>query len=126
MKRIKKFEGFNYRMPEEVTEDEWNRKCEIYGDEPFDKKEMDFFEELYKQQTFHRYRYKGNSIIFMEIYTSEDKWETIDISISKLSDDWYAICFVIDIYAPYYNKYYIADEWEEVLGFLKNKTDLII
>jgi hypothetical protein len=67
---------------------------------------------------------KFNSVCHMEVYANiKNEYETNDIAIHKLTDEWYAI------YLAVYNQngeyHYIADEWEEVLGFLKNKTDLV-
>jgi hypothetical protein len=51
MKRIKKFEGFNYRMPEEYTKNEWTKKIIDFGSIPFTEKEGDFFNKLFTQNS---------------------------------------------------------------------------
>jgi hypothetical protein len=59
--------------------------------------------------------------------TYKDNDRDIDIFIGKLSDEWYCIFYTTGgrNAKPNWSKRYIADEWEEVLGFLENEINLI-
>jgi hypothetical protein len=124
MKRIKKFEGFNYRMPEEYSQYKWTNKINDFDSLPFTEKEEDFFKKLFTQNSKGLSHCNCRPELVSMTYKDNDR--DIDIFISKLSDEWYCI-----FYNPHPigfsggRKYYIADEWEEVLGFLKNEINLV-
>ena len=114
MKRIKKFESFNHRVPKEVSFDDCRRKREIHGTEAFTKKEIDFFKKL-------EHDYVGveiaQSLALSRIHISTPH---TTIEVVKLRDDWY---YVYD-FTNQFNA--ICDEWDEVLGFLETKTNSLI
>jgi hypothetical protein len=117
MRRIKKFESFNYPMPKEISEKEWDKKIQIHGYEPFDKMEMEFYKKLRREN--HRPGRKTGRIyeinleesdipVLMSSVTNRSPYDTIsissesafsdfetnisaDIEIIKLGDEWYLI-----------------------------------
>jgi hypothetical protein len=113
MKRIKKFEGFNWRMPTRTTFSENRKRRDIHGTEKFTQKEMDFFDEL------------ANEYFGFGIDLEKSKYHTIwidinifdKIEITKLGDDWYTI------YDYRYQFEGICDEWEEVIGYFMSRTE---
>ena len=129
MKRIKKFESFsNHRMPEEVTYDQWLNKYDIHGLEPFNQKEIEFFNKLGKENRLEieSYSITEQKISIMMIIEDHDistdtviYKDIVEIELRKLKDDWYLIC-------KNYNQsrtneeYFIGDEWDEVLGYLES------
>jgi 4a-hydroxytetrahydrobiopterin dehydratase len=134
MKRIKKFESFGYRMPEEVSRDECIKKLDTHGREKFIKKEWDFFEKL-KRNT----GCKTDVLRFGSGFKSEHIGTTIiiemhpnsileiKITISKLGDDLYLIAnkqIILDEENfDHRTSFFICDEWEEVIGFLESKIN---
>jgi len=122
MKFINKFESFNYRIPKNVSDIEYEKKEDTHEKEPFSQKEMDFFHNLKKDNVRSIYDIDlgtpGKSdTIFMQLYPTGDGDELIEIDITKLKDDWYLI------YEPGVEKF-ICDEWNEVLGYLGSQTNL--
>jgi hypothetical protein len=131
MKRIRKFESFTktHRMPTKVSEDEWRKKFD-HGRELFTEKETKFFKQLIEENK------GGSSHISLYNIQPKDVSLTIysdNIELYKLKDDWYLIYVGNDDY--YYEdeedgdgeaeKFYICDEWDEVLGYLES-IDLIL
>jgi hypothetical protein len=122
MNRIKKFEAFNHRIPETVSDVEYQQKLDTFGKEPFTKMEMDFFQKLKKENTKSIYSLdfgmpgKTNAV-YLQLYPSGEDDSLIEIDITKLKDDWYLI------YEPGIDKF-ICDEWDEVLGYLGHQTNL--
>jgi len=122
MMKIKKFEAFNHRVPEEVNgEDEFNKKAKIHGPEPFTQKEIDFFNGIYKIEEIYQLSFwplgESNSVEFIREHT-------IHIQISKLKDDWYLIYEDRDLHHEH-DRYYICDEWDEVIGYFETRTNLL-
>jgi len=122
MNRIKKFEAFNHRIPQTVSDVEYQQKLDTFGKEPFTKMEMDFFQKLKKENTKSIYSLdfgvpgKTNAV-YLQLYPSGEDDSLIEIDITKLKDDWYLI------YEPGIDKF-ICDEWDEVLGYLGHQTNL--
>ena len=121
MKRIKKFESFTtkYRLPTKVSEDEWKKKSNMYNDEEFKQKEVDFFKKLKEENPS-----KITDISRLAPGAIIMEFGMVWIHFYKKSDDWYLICVetnrfrfqeVTDV-----DEYYICDEWDEVLGYLEN------
>ena len=122
MNRIKKFEAFNHRIPQTVTDVEYQNKLDTHGKEPFTQREMDFFEKLKKENTKSIYSLDFGmpgltSVVYLQLYPSGEDDSLIEIDITKLKDDWYLI------YEPGIDKF-ICDEWDEVLGYLGSQTNL--
>jgi hypothetical protein len=133
MKRIKKFESFTtkYRLPTKVSEDEWKKKSNMYDDEEFNQKEVDFFKQLEEENPS-----KITDIdllvpgaISLEIDDDDImKFGMGWIRFYKKSDDWYLIYVKHEDYNDvfYYGEdgdgeeYYICDEWDEVVSYLEN------
>ena len=137
MNRIKKFEAFNHRIPQTVSDVEYQNKLDTHGKEPYTQKELDFFEKLKKENTKSLYSLdfgmgKGTgksgfhfiqpnpgktNAVYLQLYPSGEDDSLIEIDITKLKDDWYLI------YEPGIDKF-ICDEWDEVLGYLGSQTNL--
>ena len=122
---------YKLRYPEEVTRDEFNNKIDNYDKVPFTKEEIKFFEKFRDENKkkfiviffYHRYFYNtelksfswGFNTINIRFKGEIDNFRKI---ITKLDDEWY----VIHEYRPFFNnniefnRYYICDGWEEVLG----------
>jgi hypothetical protein len=119
MKRIRKFESFStHRLPTKVSYDEWFKKLNMCSKEPFTQKEIDFFSKLVEENNFDIDSYsvdKPSTInLIMDYY-----WNYEDIVVFefiKLSDQWYLIS------DHSHDKFYICDEWDEVLGYLESKN----
>ena len=111
-------------MPEEYSQYKWTNKINDFDSLPFTEKEEDFFKKLFTQNSKGLSHCNCRPELVSMTYKDNDR--DIDIFISKLSDEWYCI-----FYNPHPigfsggRKYYIADEWEEVLGFLKNEINLV-
>jgi len=118
MKRIKKFESFNttHRLPTKVSEDEWKKKSNMYSDEKFNRKEVDFFKKLKDSKVTDISLLATGAIIM--------KFGMVWIHFYKKSDDWYLICVETNRFqfqeVTDGDEYYICDEWDEVLGYLEN------
>jgi hypothetical protein len=118
MKRIKKFESFNttHREPTKVSEDEWKKKSNMYSDEKFNRKEVDFFKKLKDSKVTDISLLATGAIIM--------KFGMVWIHFYKKSDDWYLICVETNRFqfqeVTDGDEYYICDEWDEVLGYLEN------
>jgi hypothetical protein len=113
---------YKLRYPEEVTRDEFNNKIDNYDKVPFTKEEIKFFKKFRDEN-------KKKFIVNTELKGFSWGFNTINIRfkgeidnfrkiITKLDDEWY----VIHEYRPFFNnniefnRYYICDGWEEVLG----------
>ena len=131
MKRIKKFESFTtkYRLPTKVSEDEWKKKSNMYNDEEFNQKEVDFFKKVEEENPSKIF----NVVISPGSITLEIDDDNIMkfgmgwIRFYKKSDDWYLIYVKHEDYNDvfYYGEdgdgkeYYICDEWDEVVSYLE-------
>jgi hypothetical protein len=122
------------RQPEKVSEREWNRKSSSFDRVPFTEEETNLFKQLNKKITI--YKDFGGDSPYVDLETP-DEYDTIsimlykpirkDVVIAKLDDNWYLISDSEPVISyPYEDnegphvKYYICDEWEEVLGYLSN------
>ncbi len=133
MKYLKLFESF--RQPSQITSGEVGTKLNLFGRERFLETEKNFFVQLVEKnrRLVDDYLYPTDGLGF----SPSEMWMSIlslnsdrpeDILIRKLGDDRYIITQILSLYDeddlpedPQY-KYYEADEWEEVLGFLSSKT----
>jgi hypothetical protein len=133
MKYLKLFESF--RQPSQITSGEVRTKLNLFGREGFLETEKNFFVQLVEKnrRLVDDYLYPKDGLGF----SPSEMWMSIlslnsdipeEILIRKLGDDRYIITQILRLYDeddlpedPQY-KYYEADEWEEVLGFLSSKT----
>jgi predicted SnoaL-like aldol condensation-catalyzing enzyme len=126
MKRIKKFESFTtkYRLPTKVSEDEWKKKSNMYNDEEFKQKEVDFFKKLKEENPS-----KITDISRLAPGAIIMEFGMVWIHFYKKSDDWYLICVETNRFrfqeVTDGDEYYICDEWDEVLGYLENINFII-
>jgi len=127
MKHIKLFESYSkpqFRIPEEVSEGEFQEKKFQFGQEPhgrhvqFTSDEKDFLKGLSMQHLKNLKLYDDDYFFRIYIYNSSGHFCLGKIKITKLEDNWY----LIEYYTSGANtKYYICDEWEEVLGYLSSE-----
>jgi hypothetical protein len=133
MKYLKLFESF--RQPSQITSGEVGTKLNLFGREGFSETEKNFFVQLMEKnrRLVDDYLYPKDGLGF----SPSEMWMSIlslnsdipeEILIRKLGDDRYIITQILRLYDeddfpedPQY-KYYEADEWEEVLGYLSSKT----
>jgi hypothetical protein len=133
MKYLKLFESF--RQPSQITSGEVGTKLNLFGREEFLETEKNFFVQLVEKnrRLVDDYLYPKDGLGF----SPSEMWMSIlslnsdipeEILIRKLGDDRYIITQILRLYDeddfpedPQY-KYYEADEWEEVLGYLSSKT----
>jgi hypothetical protein len=127
MKHIKLFESYSkpqFRIPEEVSREEFDRKINIFSKVQFTTQEKEFFRnfrgEIGDKKYDTRLLTSGNTFVII-IYHSITHNLFSQIDITKLEDDWYLIYDNSAGYRNYVGKWYICDEWEEVLGYLSNK-----
>jgi hypothetical protein len=134
MKHLKIFENFvinesnEFRMPERVTKEDFDKKLNNYKWSPFTKEENEFFmkfsEKMNVKEQFRKKSFKSSKKSF-DIFNS-DGYYLATLEIIKLDDGWYLITdYTLSV------KRYICDEWEEVVGYLIGcsynfKMDLII
>jgi hypothetical protein len=133
MKYLKLFESF--RQPSQITSGEVRTKLNLFGREGFLETEKNFFVQLVEKnrRLVDDYLYPQDGLGFspsemlMSILSLNSDIPE-QIFIRKLGDDRYIITQILSLYDeddlpedPQY-KYYEADEWEEVLGFLSSKT----
>jgi len=119
------------RQPEKVSKREWNRKCNSFSKVPFTEVEINLFKQLNK--TIYKSNVEKN---YVDLETPGE-YDTIniilyspirkDVVITKLDDSCYLISDSEPVISyPYEDnegpdvKYYICDEWEEVLGYLSS------
>jgi len=136
------------RKSEEVSQEVWNTKLNAYDAVSFTKKEVEFFEKFVKKNREFTTRKTINPLkaslnnddSYIDIFKTgpslgkypngtpakgdDVRW----INIIKLDDSWYLISDrkqnkhsqlgVFNTRTP--AKYYICDEWEEVIEFLSN------
>jgi hypothetical protein len=122
--KIKKFEAFNHRVPEEVSQGECQRKYEIHDPESFTQKEIDFFNKIGKDYRldFYPENWDISDSNCVQFISDPEGDEVIAIQIIKLKDDWYLI---YDDTYQLISRYFVCDEWDEVLGYFENnKTHL--
>jgi hypothetical protein len=120
MKRIKKFEAFNHREPEEVSEETFNKKAKIHGHESFTQKEINFLNGIYKIEEIYQLSYLDYDVRFIS-----NKNGLVHIQITKLEDDWYLIYEDRNLHKEHDDRYYICDEWDEVIGYFETRTNLL-
>jgi hypothetical protein len=122
--KVKNFfnKGKKLRKPEEVSREKWNRKFFMYGRLPYTAEEVQFLNKF-----FYLYHVKFTIPSDFEIdnVDNDDRHPYFSIKIIKLDDEWYLIHHYISTrsyitYEASCNKYYICDEWEEVLGYLSD------
>jgi len=130
-----------FRIPTEVSREDWEKKYNMYREVLFSKKEVEFFnrfsrdhlvlepptslkEKLLRAASGGYVRSDGylcnmgnfliNGVDITHNRTNDiHRWKIV-----KLDDDWYLIHYyakseLIDI-----SRYFICDEWEEVVGYL--------
>jgi hypothetical protein len=130
MKHLKLFESYSkpqFRIPEEVNKEEWGNKYVTHGYSPFTEKEKEFFVQFSKSDSY----YLNLDNIHSELRPSLNITNTnsdgeytgrfedyFNIEILKLEDEWYLISKYKSLEG---NKYYICDQWEEVLGYLSSE-----
>ena len=147
MKYLKLFESF--RQPSQITSGEVGTKLNLFGRERFLETEKNFFVQLveknrrlvddylYPKDGLGLPRWCNNSGYYRRQDRGSEMWMSIlslnsdtpeEIFIEKLGDNRYIITQILRLYDeddlpedPQY-KYYEADEWEEVLGFLSRNT----
>ena len=131
-----------FRIPTEVSREDWEKKYNMYREVLFSKKEVEFFNRFSRDHlvlepptslkekllraasggyvrsdgylcTMGNFLMKG-----IDIYNRTDilRWKII-----KLDDDWYLIHYYEKSESIDISRYYICDEWEEVIGYLVNK-----
>ena len=124
MMKIKKFESFNHRVPTEVSQGECQRKYEIHDPESFTQKEIDFFNKIGKDYRldFYPENWDISDSYCVQFISDPEGDEVIAIQIIKLKDDWYLI--YDDTYSDYISRYFVCDEWDEVIGYLETRTNL--
>jgi len=128
MKHIKLFESYSipeFRMPEEVSSEEFHKKLDNFSKVPLTNPEKEFLMSCGGERDYKRYDVRFD-LHFLKcligIFNDLSGSLLGQIGITKLDDDWYLI---YEYVAPlglrnYYSKYYICDEWEEVLGYLSS------
>jgi hypothetical protein len=145
MKHLKLFESYSkpqFRIPEEVSEREFEEKKFQFGQEPhgrhvqFTSNEKDLLNGLtinsiiirggWSKWLFSPNHFKnlkvfdGDYFFTISIYNSDARdFCLCKIKITKLEDNWYLIDYYL--YLDGNKKYYICDDWEEVLGYLSSQ-----
>jgi hypothetical protein len=124
MNRIKKFESFstNHREPTEVSYDDWLYKYDIHGKEIFNKKEIQFFNNLVEENRLDIETYYIDEVkisIMMMIESTNGDEDLVEFEFKKLTDEWYLVSKIYN-QDPDYEQFFICDEWDEVLGYLKS------
>ena len=143
MKRIKLFESFtiNHRLPTKVGHNEWSRKLDMYNREEFTQNEKEFFKNISKNlpssknPSYVDMIHNASNVpseISMYIYNPAESGYNKEVIIYKLQDNWYLIFesgpdvwdedFANDPTEDPTYKYFIADEWDEVLGYFQNNN----
>lgn len=124
--KILKFNESQKRYPIEVDREEFLQKERIHKKINFTENETDsIFSIIAKKK---REKLKNGEILKL-IYSSSDplesefsfvlykEWTTDKYTISKLDDDWFGI-LTYDIPSCETTRYFICDEFEEVINFL--------
>jgi hypothetical protein len=87
------------------------------------KKKLIFFNKIGKDYRldFYPENWDISDSYCVQFISDPEGDEVIDLIIIKLKDDWYLIYD-----QTYYDgtKYYICDEWDEVIGYLETRTNL--
>jgi hypothetical protein len=143
MKIIKKFESFStHRMPTKVGYNEWDRKLDMYVRETLTEKEKGFFHKLAEENNtceknisyIESYRFIGRPLneVILLIYNPVESNRIKEVSIYKLQDNWYLIIesgpdvwdedFANDPTEDPTYKYFICDEWDEVIGYIESNN----
>jgi hypothetical protein len=119
------------RQPEKVSKKEWNAKLNSFGKVPFTEVEINLFKQLNK--TIYKSNVEKN---YVDLETPGE-YDTItiilykpirkNVVITKLDDNLYLLSDSEPVISyPYednegpYVKYYICNEWEEVIGYLSS------
>ena len=111
MKHIRKFnESDEVRYPKKVTQKEFFHKKSIFKMKDFSYNEKKTMCDILNEKSKKIHLSWSTSSDFIEIYRDRQFWEIV-----KLDDDWFTIIYT------YWNtdEYYICDEFEEVVNFLK-------
>jgi len=109
-----------FRMPEEVSMTDWNAKGRMYGTRKFTEVEIGFFSK-FSERNKPFYSKLDNDAITPYFLVSS-RLTKLRLIIYRLYDDWYLIENYVPssdgVVNPRNFKYYICDEWEEVIGYL--------
>jgi hypothetical protein len=125
--KILKFNESQKRYPIEVDEEEFLQKKTMYKKVNFTDNETDIIfrimakkkrEKSEDGETMKITYPSSESFEFEFSFISYGKWKYV---ISKLDDDWFCISFYdISSYETIF-RYFICDEFEEVINFLTDK-----
>jgi hypothetical protein len=113
-----------FRIPTEISREDWEKKYNMYGEVIFSKKEVEFFSRFSKGNKDHLvFMNHEKSSISLKLKSTEDyriqrHSFNIGTTIIKLDDDWYLIHYYAKSESIDISRYYICDEWEEVIGYL--------
>lgn len=132
MKHIKLYSKFNednsspeFRMPEEISSEEFYKKLDNFSKVQFTNLEKELLMSCGGERDYKRYdvRFYSKWRYLIGIFNNLSGSVLGQIEITKLDDDWYLISEYV---APlglrnHYSKYYICDEWGELLGYLSSK-----
>ena len=142
MKHLRTFSKFNennsvseFRMPEEVNSEEFYKKLDNFSKVQFTTQEKEFLMSFGGERSDKRYTFPEASTATPYNIRLFSKCEFEigifnltgslfgQIDITKLDDDWYLISEYVSPLGlrNHYIKYYICDEWGEVLGYLSNR-----
>ena len=118
MKHIKLFENFNYRKPKMISDEDYQKKFDTHGTEPFTQEESDFFLKLHEENTYSIYdMFLENDFVTIQLYPSGDNDDFDEVCITKLKDHWFLI-------TENGSTRFECDEWNEVLGYLGSQLPL--
>lgn len=130
--RIKFFNNWKDKYPKEISYGEWYNKYMSLNEksEYFTDSEYDFFENLIEKNTKaiynHQWQHTGSEeskhiytgvIIYLYQY-NYDQLRTINIY--KIIDDW----FLLSDYDGIESKYYMCDQFEELVAYISKETVL--
>jgi hypothetical protein len=138
MKHLKLFESYSkpqFRMPEEISSEEFHKKLDNFSKVPLTNPEKEFLMSCGGERDYKRYdvRFDFHFKCLIRIFNDLSGSLLGQIEITKLDDDWYLIYEYVSPLGlrNHYNsfasvimieiKYYICDEWGEVLGYLSSK-----
>lgn len=111
-------DSLDRRMPEMVTSQKYQNKIDTHDTELFARDEYDFFVKLIREnEVWINDSDLGidgkRDYVYLRLYPN------IEINITKLKDNWYLID-ESDSESDS-DKFFICDEWNEVLGYLDSK-----
>jgi hypothetical protein len=130
MKYLRLFEAWEHRYPKQIRQDEVDLKLKTFRREYFTDEEVKFFEKIHTENRgLYDYYFMSNDQLDMNLYNMGNDPDPeygdglINITLTKLEDDWY----IIEVSGLYEGDgYYLADELDEVIGFLGTETSLKI